>query len=95
MKVRLRASARRDLRAIWDYSVGRHGEELAASYLRDIDAALARLTDYPELGASREDLGPDVRSLPVREHRIFYVVYPDRLSVFRVLHKAMDVQRHL
>lgn len=71
MKVRLRASARRDLREIWDYGAARHGEELADAYLRDVDAALARLADYPELGAPRADLGPDLRSLPVREHRIF------------------------
>ena len=95
MKVRLRARARRDLREILDYSVIQHGEEVADSYLRDIDAALARLGNYPELGTPRADLGPDLRSLPVREHRIFYIVYPDRVSVLRVLHKAMDVQRHL
>ncbi|HEX8062940.1 MAG TPA: type II toxin-antitoxin system RelE/ParE family toxin [Allosphingosinicella sp.] len=95
MKVRLRKRARRDLREIWDYSVVQHGEEVADAYLRDVDAALARLADYPELGTVRADLGADLRSLPVREHRIFYVIYPDRVSVFRVLHKAMDVQRHL
>lgn len=95
MKVRLRARARRDLREILDHSVVQHGEEVADAYLRDIDAALTRLSTYPELGTPRADLGPDLRSLPVREHRIFYIVYPDRVSVLRVLHKAMDVQRHL
>lgn len=95
MKVRLRASARRDLREIWEYSAVQHGEEAADAYLRDIDAALARLANYPELGTPCAELGPNLRTLPVREHRLFYVVYPDRVSVVRVLHKAMDVQRHL
>jgi toxin ParE1/3/4 len=94
MKVRLRR-ARGAIREIWEYSAVRHGEDAADAYLRDIEAALARLADYPELGAPRAELGPDLRSLPVREHRLFYFVYPDRVSVARVLHKAMDVQRHL
>ena len=64
MKVRLRASARRDLREIWEYRALRHGEDAADAYLRDIEAAMARLADYPELGASRAELGPDLRSLP-------------------------------
>ena len=95
MKVRLREGARRDLREILNYSVAQHGEAVAESYLREIDEAFARLADYPKIGIARPDLGENLRCLRVREHLMFYEVSPDRVSVLRVLHKAMDVERHL
>ena len=95
MKVRIRALARQDMNAILEHSVGEHGEARAETYLRAIDAALARLADNPELGLARPSLEPTIWSFPVGEHRIFYLLLPNRLSVVRVLHKAMDVERHL
>ena len=94
MKIRLRARARQDLDGILDYSVAEHGEAQAEAYLRAIGAALARLADHPELGMARPDLALELRSYPVGEHRIFYLLLADRISVVRVLHKAMDAERH-
>ncbi len=34
-------------------------------------------------------------SFPVGEHRIFYEARPGQIQVIRVLHKVMDVERHL
>lgn len=94
MKVRLRARARRDLDGILDYSIAEHGVAVATEYLRAIGEALERLAVFPELGAPRPDHTPTMRSLPVREHRIFYVLTDRGVSVVRVLHKRMDATRH-
>ena len=95
MKIRLRARARQDLDSILEHGVAEYGEARAEAYLRAINAALGRLAEYPELGEARPELAARMRSLPVREHRIFYLLLADRISVARVLHKAMDVGRHL
>ena len=95
MKLRLRAAAVRDMDGIFDYSLARHGEAAAEAYARDLYAAMERLLDFPELGAARDDLRPRLRNLPCSEHRIFYQVKGSTISVARVLHKAMDVRRHL
>jgi toxin ParE1/3/4 len=84
-----------DLDAILDYGIAEHGREAAEAYLRTINAAFDRLADYPEIGVARADLVPAVRSLPVGEHRIFYQILDDRISIVRVLHHAMDAERHL
>ena len=94
MKVRVRARARADLDDILDYSVAEHGEAVADAYLRSIGAAFDRLADHPGIGAARSDLSPEVRSYPVGEHRVFYVV-SKHVSIVRVPHKAMDPARHL
>lgn len=95
MKLRIRAEARSDLDAILDYSVVKHGAATAEAYMRSIGAAFDRLLDHPEAGIDRSDLSPDVRSYPVGQHRIYYRLSEDRLSIARVLHKAMDPSRHV
>lgn len=94
MTLRIRAKARRDLDDILDYSVAAHGEVAGETYLLAIDTALDRLRVHPELGMARPDFGDRIRSLPVREHRLFYRFDGKNISVVRVLHKAMDPARH-
>lgn len=94
MKLKLRAAAARDLDTIFDYGATRHGVETATSYLRDLQAGMDRLLDYPELGTD-SGIRPDLRSLGVREHRIFYRVEGKAVVIVRVLHKTMDIGRHL
>ena len=94
MKVRIRAKARQDLDAILDYTVAEHGEAHGEDYVSQIGAALDQLGAYPLLGEAA-DIKSGVRSYPVGEHCIYYLVLADRLSVLRVLHKRMDAARHL
>lgn len=94
MKLRLRAAAVRDLDGIFDYSLAMHGADVAQTYLRDLDAAMARLLDFPQAGAAT-NLRPGVRSIAAREHRIYYRIEGQGIVIARVLHKAMDVGRHL
>jgi toxin ParE1/3/4 len=93
--VRLRAAAVRDLTEILGYSIDAHGEAAAETYLADLDRALDRLREFPELGAVRAELNPLLRCLPCGEHRIFYRFDGQSVSVVRVLHKAMDAERRL
>jgi len=95
MKLRIRARARADLDEILDYSVASHGEALAEAYLRQIGATFDRLVDHPGIGLDRGDLAPTLRSYPVGEHRIYYQRLDDRISIVRVLHKAMDSAQHI
>jgi toxin ParE1/3/4 len=93
--LRLRAAAAGDLRAILEYSILQYGPERADVYVADIGRALDRLREFPEIGEPRFDLKPGLRSLPCREHRIFYRFDAGHISVLRVLHKAMDPSRWL
>lgn len=95
MKVALSKAADADLDAILDYGIARHGSDLAEAYLRTIDEALSRLSDYPKLGQPQPDLRRDMRRLSVAEHAIFYRLDGELIRVVRVLHKAMDSSRHV
>ena len=88
-----RAAAVRDIDGIFDYSVTTHGPDVAKAYLRDLDRAIARLLEYPEIGMA-SGLRQGVRSIAAREHRIYYRIDGSKLVIARVLHKAMDPARH-
>jgi toxin ParE1/3/4 len=50
---------------------------------------------FPGMGIVKPTMHPAVRSLGCQQHRIFYQVGSDTILVVRILHKAMDVARHL
>ena len=95
MPLELSRKAQADLDDIRDFSVEQFGVERAILYLDSIEHALRRLIDHSRIGSQRADIGEAVLSYPVGEHRIFYEARPGQVHVIRVLHKAMDVERHL
>ena len=95
MPLELSRKAQADLDDIRDYSLEQFGVERAILYLDAIEQAFRRLLDHPRIGSQQADIGEAVLSYPVGEHRIFYDARPGHVYVIRVLHKAMDVERHL
>ena len=92
---RLRARARADLDAIWDYTCSKWGARRARHYLNEIKRVCARLMRDPHLGKVRDDLYSGLRVYPAGKHLIFYLEIDDGIDVVRVLHERMDVHRHL
>jgi plasmid stabilization system protein ParE len=92
--VRLRWSrlARDELEALRDYSVAQWGAAVAWRYLADIRDAAAGLAADPR--RARVLRGP-YRILRVRSHYLIVHVEGDALTIARVLHFRMDIERHL
>jgi toxin ParE1/3/4 len=95
MKLELSRRAQADLDDIRDFSLERFGTVRAVAYLDAVEQAFRRILGFPEIGAPHPKVTPPLRSLACEQHRIFYEVRMDRVVVQRVLHKAMDVDRHL
>jgi toxin ParE1/3/4 len=95
MRLELSRLAQGDLDDIRDHSVAEFGTARAIAYLGAIEDAFRRILSFPDIGAVHPILRPSIRSLGCQQHRIFYQVGSDRILVVRILHKAMDVERHL
>jgi toxin ParE1/3/4 len=95
MRLDLSRRAQADLDDILDYSRAEFGGERATAYLDAVEAAFRRIVEYPDIGAVHPLVDPPIRSLSAQQHRIFYEIEGDALLIVRILHKAMDVQRHL
>jgi toxin ParE1/3/4 len=84
------SKAEEDLLEIWSY-VGDDSPDAADRLLDDIDQACTLLAEMPQAGRTREELGPNLRSLAVGNYVIFYRAADDSIVVIRVLHGARDL----
>ena len=90
MRLELSRKAQVDLDDIRDFSARAFGIERALLYLDAIEHSFRRLLDHPKIGTDRTTLRAGLRSYPVGEHRIYYRLIKDQVSVIRLLHKSMD-----
>ena len=86
--------AREGLQELRRFSVRRWGRDIAIRYLEDIREAAKQVGADPS--RARPLKGP-YRILRVRSHYLIVHVDPDadRVTIARVLHTAMDIERHL
>lgn len=94
MKLAWSNLAAQELRALRIYSIERWGKPVALRYLSDVQAAAKRVAAEPERARELKDA---FRLVRVRSHYLIVHVddAADRLTIARVLHTAMDLERHL
>ncbi|QQV77252.1 type II toxin-antitoxin system RelE/ParE family toxin [Sphingomonas aliaeris] len=95
MRIEVSDEAQDELLGILRYGYDMFGEDASEAYLRGFDNAFALIVVHPAIGTLHDHVRPPIRSLPYGSHRIFYDVFEDFIVVQRVLHKAMDAERHL
>jgi len=95
MKLVLSPRAQADIDDIWEYTVQRWGERQAETYTSLIKEGVDAIADNPGVGRPCDDVRPGYRRYPVGSHVLFYRVRAADIVVVRILHKRMDVERHL
>ncbi len=88
---RLSNEADADLIAIFDYTQKTYNEDKAIAYLWEFETLFSQLCDYPNLGRCRDEIKPNLQSIPVREHIVFYQVFDEYVLIIRVLHQSRDL----
>jgi toxin ParE1/3/4 len=88
-------AAKHDLKDIYQYGLRLWGQIQSDSYLTNIKDQFWSLTEQPLMGIERPELLPDIRSLPIQSHILFYRATENRVEIIRVLHGRQDPQRHL
>lgn len=88
--------AREDLSEIWDYTAEHWGSEQADRYVRQISAACEDLANGRKQGRSAEVVSAGYFRYNIESHVLFYRIQADgETAVVRILHKSMDVAKHL
>lgn len=96
MKVTLSARARRDLDGIWSYTAERWSEAQAERYIRQFGEAFSGLAAGTLAGRDASGVRAGYRKLIVGSHLVFYRTQDaSSIEVVRILHQAMDIERHL
>lgn len=95
MRLALTPRAGQDIDEIFDFAAGAWGVEQAGACIRGLQAALERLTRFTGLGRPIEDIRPGMRLMNAGSHIVIYRIGDDSIEVMRILHKRMDIDRHL
>lgn len=95
IRVEISVAADADLAEILSYGAETFGRDRAEAYVADFGTTFDLIRRHPLAGAVHDEVRPPIRSLPHGSHRVFYDVFSNEIVVQRILHKAVDVQRHL
>ena len=90
--VRVSRDADRDLDDIWLY-IARDNLDAATRLLGEIRACFSLLAKSPEIGRTRNEMRPGMRSYPVGNYVIYYRVGEAHIGILRVVHGARDPKR--
>lgn len=88
--VQITARAKDDLEDIW-FAIALERPSAAQSLLSEITSRFLTLSENPEIGRLRPELGRGIRCLNVESYIVFYEVHDGLVSVLRVLHGARDI----
>jgi len=93
MNVTFSRFAGADLESIYHYIADNSGESAADKVVRDIEASLQRLAEFPNAGRDRSDLLPGLRSYPVISYLVLYRIEDGRIVVVRIAHGSQDIPK--
>jgi len=87
--LRFTPRAEQDIRNLLLETRRQWGAEQRTVYRRKLYGAFSVILSNPEIGRSREDLGPAIRSRLAERHVIYYEILPDAILILRVMHIRM------
>jgi toxin ParE1/3/4 len=82
-----------DLDDIWYYVALKSGSlEIADRLIESITGRFLLLASHPNLGCTRQDLHPHLRSFPVGEYVIIYRIKDNEVLVLRVVRGSRNLE---
>ena len=92
---RLTPEAKRDLEAIWLYTLEEWGLEQANRYTDELTDVFAQLAAGPQLGTACDHIRTGYRRRRVGRHMVYYRMTDYGIAVVRILHDRMLPTRHV
>ena len=90
MRLEFSPAADADLVEIASF-IARDNVPRAVTFIDELEAACAKLVDFPHSGVARSDLRAGLRSKPHGSYVIFYGVLEKVVRIERILHGARDI----
>lgn len=88
---RLTEPAIQDIEQIADYIARQSGLDRAERFLNKLDAKFVKIAQFPNLGRQRDEILPGLRSLPMDNYLILYMVIGQDVEIFRVVSGYRDL----
>ncbi|MDC0935570.1 type II toxin-antitoxin system RelE/ParE family toxin [Pirellulales bacterium] len=84
-----------DIAEIEAFSIAEWGKRTAAKYINDLEAALTRLQERPDLLRPEEDFHSALRFYRVNKHLFVCDVGPKAIVLLTVIHASRDIPSRL
>ena len=91
-RVTRRPEAEADILETWDFIADDSVSE-ADRWIDRLDEKLALWATQPMIGRSRDELAPNLRSMPFARYVVFFMPLADGIDVVRVLQGSRDVDQ--
>lgn len=99
-RVEWRPQARRDAAEAAYWYAQQGGLQLGESFLSEVDATLAAISEHPGIGSTRHAQHADdlpallrfVRLKRFEHHLVYYVELPDHIEIIRVWHASRGLE---
>jgi toxin ParE1/3/4 len=96
VEVRLRQTAKSDLRGIARYTREQWSEDQAELYVDQLLDVIEQIGDHPFSGQDMVDIRSGYRRRAAGHHYVFYAIMADgSVEIARILHEKLDIRRHL
>lgn len=95
MKIELKPKAQDDLSDIWDYTCRQWGTMQAETYIRNIWQTIESLKSSYNPSQSIDFVRAGYRKIQSGSHVIFFKPTITSITIIRILHQQMDIERHL
>ena len=90
LRILNRPEAENDLEEIWLY-IAQENPDNADKLLDEIEETSQKLAQFINMGRTRDELHPGLRSFPIGNYLIFYLPISGGLEIVRVLHGMRDL----
>lgn len=88
---RLTEPAIQDIEQLADYIARQSGLDQGDRFLSKLDAKFIKIAQFPNLGRQRDEILPGLRSLPMDNYLILYMVIGQDVEIFRVVSGYRDL----
>ena len=85
-------TARRDAAEIWHY-IALQNPRAADHLIDQFDGAIRRISEYPGIGALRDEIAAGLHSYPVGRYLILYRAVSEEIRIARIVHGARDLRK--
>jgi toxin ParE1/3/4 len=89
--IEFRPEDRDDLNEIWEF-IAKDSPTAATRWVDTIEDKCRTVSDYPDMGRSRNDLEPGIQVFPVGKYAVCYRAIPNGIEIVRVLHFSRDIE---
>jgi toxin ParE1/3/4 len=90
MRLRVTRTARRDLDAIFDYWARRVSPDTAGRLIYSISDVFPLIAEFPEIGRTRDEIMPGIRSFPSGQYLIYYRKGRGVVHILQIPHGARN-----